>query len=818
MTTDSLRECGERAVGTPVGDAQESLQLDAARLQAILDSAQDAILSIDGTGRITLFNRGAESMFGYRADEVMGHSIGVLMPPPYREEHDQYIRRYLEGGEARVIGRVREIYARRRNGEVFPIELSVSESRVGDTVAYTGIIRDITQRRQIDEALRRERDFAERLLETAQVIVLVLDTGGRIVRFNAYMEEISGYRLPEVQGHDWFATLLPPRDAQRLRDMFRQVISGVRIYHAINPILTKEGAEREIEWNSKTLTDASGAVVGVLAIGQDITERLHAERRLAAQFKVTRILAEAPSLAEATEPLLQAICEAIGWEMGELWHVDRDANLLRWDGAWHAPGLAVAGFVAMSRTHTFTRGSGLPGHVWATGRPASVTDLMQSEDVLRSATAAAAGLCAAFAFPIFRRELSGVMMFFSRDRRSPQDDTLRLLDALGRQVGGLIERKQADQALRESEARFRTMADSAPVLIWVAAAEGGCVFFNQGWLQFTGRRLEQEVGEGWSENVHPEDRQRVLATLRRAFAARQPFEMEFRLRRADGEYRWLLDQGTPRTRPDGSFAGYVGSAVDITERIRAEAELREMQKLHQQRDRLADIGAITAKIVHDLGNPLAGLSMQAQLILRRARRDGAQALSTAINPAEQILAEVRRLESLINEFRDFSREQRLEIGRVDVADFLQGLVGLWAPVAAGRGITLSLELSEPLPPLSADVEKLRRVLDNLVKNAVEAVDHGPGTVRVQAGVLSPAKLRISVADTGPGIPQTVEVFRLFETTKAHGSGLGLAIAKEIILAHGGGIHFAQLSPHGTVFHVDLPYAGETMRRDPSPAG
>jgi two-component system sensor kinase FixL len=500
-----------------VGESQRSLQLNEARWQAVLDSAQDAILSIDETGRITLFNRSAESMFGYAAHEVLGRSVAVLMPLPYRNEHEEYLRHYVETGIAKVIGQVREVQARRKNGEIFPVELSVSEARVENTVVYTGIVRDVTERKCTEEALLRERDFAERLLETAQVIVLVLDTEGRIVRFNAYMEEISGYRLHEVQGRDWFTTFLPIRDRERIAALFSQVSNGLQVRGAINPIVTKDGSEREIEWHAKTLTNTAGAVVGVLSIGQDITER-----------------------------------------------------------------------------------------------------------------------------------------------------------------------------------------------------------------------------------------------------------------------------------------------------IRAEGELREMQKRSQQRERLADIGAITAKIVHDLGNPLAGLSMQAQLILRRIRRDGGQALSTALKPAEQILAEVQRLESLINEFRDFSREQRLAPGPIHVPRFLNDVVGLWAPVAAAHGITLSLQMPESVPALRGDEEKLRRVLDNLLKNAVEAIDQGPGAVRVQVTLPSPAKLRISIADSGPGIPQTVEVFRLFETTKVHGSGLGLAIAKEIVLAHGGGIEFARVHPHGTVFHIELPCQAEAV--------
>ncbi|PYL13140.1 MAG: hypothetical protein DMF48_00715 [Verrucomicrobia bacterium] len=146
-------------------------------------------------------------------------------------------------------------------------------------------------------------------------------------------------------------------------------------------------------------------------------------------------------------------------------------------------------------------------------------------------------------------------------------------------LSAVIEERVAGQSeLRESESRFRIVADAAPVLIWMAGVDKLCTFFNKPWLDFTGRIMDQELGNGWAEGVHRDDLQKCLAVYTHAFDARQPFVMQYRLRRNDGEYRWISDQGVPRLDPQGRFAGYIGSCVDVTELVNKDQALRESEE------------------------------------------------------------------------------------------------------------------------------------------------------------------------------------------------------------------------------------------------
>jgi PAS domain S-box-containing protein len=334
----------------------------------------------------------------------------------------------------------------------------------------------------------------------------------------------------------------------------------------------------------------------------------------------------------------------------------------------------------------------------------------------------------------------------------------------------------------------RTLEDF-PAMVWRCGVDGNCNYVNRPWLAFTGRRLEQERGDGWLEAVHPDDRQVCRETWLAAFEAHQPFEREYRLRRSDGEYRWVEDHGRPIAGTDGDFAGYIGGCFDVTDRKRhEEAKSR-----------------FIANAAHELRTPVTTLVGLAELLGSfRAGLTEAQFAEQCRLLEEQGM----RLRRLINSLLDLSRIEEgldaLERVPVSVAGVARRALEATPPPA---GTSLRLAVPEGLTMVT-DGLRLEQVLVNLLTNAWR---HGGPDVTLEA-VESEGDVLLEVRDDGAGIPANLAA-HLFEpfargrgARGADGAGLGLAITRGIVQTLGGAVWYEPASPRGSRFVVRLPGA------------
>jgi two-component system sensor kinase FixL len=374
-------------------------------------------------------------------------------------------------------------------------------------------------------------------------------------------------------------------------------------------------------------------------------------------------------------------------------------------------------------------------------------------------------------------------------------------------------RKMAEEALRESEARFWTVANVAPVMIWMSGPDKEGIFFNKGWLEFTGRTVEQELGGGWLEGVHADDLAHCLDICGTAFHNREPFTVEYRLRRHDGEYRWVLDTGTPRFESDGAFVGYIGSCIDITERRQAEHDHQLKSTELARVGRLAVMGELAASLAHEVNNPLGAMvtnASAAQRILSH-RQLHADELREVL---ADIVADGKRAREVIQGIRDMVRKTEASHAAVDLKEVIRDLLRMVRADAIARKVNLAVELAPNNNVVMGDRVQLLQVLLNLTMNAFEALAVMRAEARrvvIRADHTGDGKACVSVRDTGPGFPAGLadQLFEPFFSTKADGTGMGLAIARSIIEAHGGTLAAENYAEGGALFVICLPAATET---------
>lgn len=399
-------------------------------------------------------------------------------------------------------------------------------------------------------------------------------------------------------------------------------------------------------------------------------------------------------------------------------------------------------------------------------------------------------------------------------RKTRKDGREHLVEVSGPVLGNrtvvllddISERKQWEAAMRESEERFRAMLDTAPVMVWVAGPDKRCTFVNKGWLAFTGRTMEQELGDGWCEWLHSQDQERCLAIYRAAFEKREEFQMEYRLLRADGEYRWVLDKGRPKYGADGTFEGYIGSCTDITDLKPSQEQMLAVQKLES-------LGVLAGGVAHDFNNFLGCILADADVTL-----SGLEGNSPARDGLERIEAVAVRASQIVRQIISYTGEEQQHPEPVDLSSLVREMLQLLR-VCIPKNITLSIRVPESLPLSLGNAAQLRQVIMNLVLNAGEAIGDGDGEIIITGKLGHPVIgspndgelcesecVCLEVLDTGVGMTPDVQsrIFDPFFSTKFAGRGLGLAAVQSIIRNHGGSIQVTSAPGGGTTFRVFLP--------------
>lgn len=798
--------------------ARDALARSEERYRTLAAATAQLVWTADPSGRITSDIAAWSAYTGLSQAEIRDEGWAGAIHP---EDRDRTRRVWARADECRE--QYEAGYRIRRADGVYRtfVERGVPILEPDGSVReWVGTCTDETERRRAEDALRLSETRYRTMIEQSPLSMQVITPDGRTLRVNHAWETLWGVTLDRIGDYN---VLHDPQLAEKgVTPYIERALAGEAV--SIPPIRyvpdetiagVSDVGQRWVQAFVYPVKESDGTIREVVLAHQDVTERVRAERRLAAQYAVSRALSESASLEEVAPRILEAIGEALDWDYAALWIVDRRAGALRCADTWHSARAVFPEFEEASRGLTFAPGTGLPGRVWSGGEAVWIADVAEDSSLARSAVAAREGLHGGAAFPIpMGRDVLGVLEFFSHLVRLSDRDTRETMAGLGGQIGQFLERQRAEEAVRESEARKAAVMESALDAIITMGHDGRIVEFNAAAEKAFGYAREDVVGREMAEviipprfrDAHRRGLARYLATGEgRVIGTR----VELTAVRSDGE-EFPVELAITRVAWEGppTFTGYIR---DITDRTRAESEREELlarvEEALRLRDRFISLSA------HELKSPLTALGGHAQLLQREARRAGD---AVALGRLEVVNRQVRRMTRLVEQLLDVSR---LETGRVEFESVPFDLSAAIREAVEEARVSypdVALRLEDQAGParVLGDPDRILRVVANLLANAVKYSGERR-EIEVRVGREGDWAV-VAVSDYGIGIPseELGRVFDLyFRASNASdrsydGLGLGLYIGREIVERHGGELRVASREGEGSTFSFTLPmYAG-----------
>lgn len=673
--------------------------------------------------------------------------------------------------------------------------------------------------------LAAANDDLSNLFSSTDLATLFLDTKFCIKRFTPYTTRLFKL-IPSDIGRsvEDIATLVIDsgllKDAQRVLDKLEtverevQTIQGHWFLQRVVPYRTQDN---RIDGVLITWTDVSQLKQAQSAL-EDINQTL--EERVAKRAGYANLLRDvakmanhAESISPAFESIINRLCSALGWPLAHAYMLTLDKDQrLQHAGVWSSKAdKRYRPLVESTAELALTEENFIIGRVLRDKQFYWLTCDELSQYCVRSEVLNQLGLRTLVAFPVLAgREAFATIELFHSQQVEKEPELLEVLEQVGTELGRVIERVRSQGLLRESEERFRNMSDKSPAFIWLCDEEGKSIWFNQRWLNFTGRSLEDELENDWTQLIHPEDRGCFLESFQLAAKTKAEFEVEWRLHQHDNGYRWLLGRGVPRLTRNKHFLGYIVTCIDVTARKKAEEQARDHLAELSHLGRVAIAGEMASGLAHEINQPLAAISNYAQGMRRLLAHDSVEP-DKLIAVLDKLSEQAGRAGQIIHRLREFIQTGQPTKKLSSVNQLILDSSQLWVSEAKLGGISISYTLDENLPKISVDAIQIQQVLLNLVRNAIEAMgdskDKGyPEELTVTTRQNQDQNIEIIISDTGPGMSEEEleQLFQPFFTTKPKGMGLGVSISKTIIEAHGGTLSAYPNAEHGMSFQILLP--------------
>lgn len=781
----ALAQCRQQDLEELVARRTAQLYESEEKFRTISASAQDAIIMMDDNGRITYWNAAAETIFGYPAAEALGQNLHPLLTPERFHECAQTgIERFKRTGTGLAVGKTVELAALRKNGEEFPVELSLSAVRLGGHWHAISILRDITGRKRMEDKLRGSEKQYRSLVDNIPDVVWTSDQAGNTLFISPSIEPTYGYTPQEIYADPslWFSHIHPD-DLGRVEAAFTGLFTNQQMFDIEYRIQKKDGdwlwlhdrALSTYEKNGKWYADG---------IFTDISKAKRAEAQIRKQQ-------------ELTTRIIEAIPYVVFWK-------DRHSRYL----GCNAASARLAGFQSAADI------IGKTDFDMPWGQEEAIAYRARDQEVMASGVAQ-------LDREETRQRADGGIAHILSSKIPLRDGDGDVMGVLGI-YADITERREMEMALRESEERFRKAFQTSAIGMALVGLDGAWLKVNDALCRIVGYPEQELLQKTFQDITHPDDLQTDLNYVAQLLAGQiGHYQMEKRYFHKDGHIVWIRLSGSLINDEQGQPLHFVAQIEDITgakqaeeqiQKLNAGLEIKVQERTRQlleaqeelvRKEKLALLGQVAGSVGHELRNPL-GVMSNAVYFLRTIQPDADDIIKEYLGIIQD---EITVSERIVSDLLDSVRTKPPHPEAVQVAQLLEQCL---SKCNIPPDISVTLDIPGNLPALWVDPLQTLQIFRNLISNGVEAMPQG-GTLEIRAMANADAdNIAISVRDTGVGIDpgQLAKLFQPLFTTKARGIGLGLVVVKNLTQANGGGIDVQSEPGKGSAFLVTLPDASQ----------